>query len=140
MFTHTFTTTIKYLVLAVIFSGVSDNAACDPDQLCPSYSVTTNGVLTRTIDGCDYTVKCKNLSLYNNQISKIPADAFNGLDASASLDLSFNQISEISDAFTGLAALEALYLYANQINETEITAGTFNALTALELLYLTDIK
>ena len=60
--------------------------------------------------------------MYDNQLSTLPADLFDGLTALTTLYLQDNQLSALPDGlFDGLSALTTLYLYGNAVDPLPLT-------------------
>lgn len=75
------------------------------------------------------------LSLNDNLISAIPANAFIGLSCLEFLDLTMNRMSTIhANAFIGLDNLEHLYIRNNPLSTLQ--TGAFDGLKGLRFLYI----
>lgn len=77
----------------------------------------------------------RQLNLYGNHISEIPARSFLGMDSLSDLNLEHNQLQRLeSGAFEGLISLRKLYVDGNQL--TSIAVEMFSGLTHLKQLDL----
>ena len=64
------------------------------------------------------------LRLYDNQLSTLPADLFDGLSALTTLYLNGNQLTALPDGlFNGLSSLTTLYLYGNSVDPLPLTVS-----------------
>ena len=79
----------------------------------------------------------ENIQLHSNQLSSLPEDVFDGLNALENIQLHSNQLSSLpEDVFDGLNALENIQLHSNQLSSLpEDVFDGLNALTYLTLGY-----
>ena len=64
------------------------------------------------------------LRLYDNQLTTLPADLFDGLTALTTLYLNGNQLSTLPEGlFDGLSSLTTLYLYGNSVDPLPLTVS-----------------
>ena len=64
------------------------------------------------------------LRLYDNQLTTLPADLFDGLTALTTLYLNGNQLSTLPEGlFDGLSSLTTLYLYGNTVDPLLLTVS-----------------
>jgi slit protein 2 len=123
-------------------SGIEKRAAgsCNEASVCPSVCSCTDSTVDCRDRGLKYIPlnlppSTTELRLEQNFISTIPANAFKNLRQLRRLDLSKNNIREISaDAFVGLGSLNTLVLYAN--NLTDLPSNLFKPLSELQLLLI----
>jgi len=90
-----------------------------------------------SVDGVSSYTNLQLLSLEENQISSLDANAFQGLTNLQTLSLDYNQISSLdANAFQGLSNLQRVDLGHNQIASLE--ANQFQGLASLQSLSLED--
>ncbi|KJE89729.1 hypothetical protein CAOG_08481 [Capsaspora owczarzaki ATCC 30864] len=120
---------------ASLTSGASQAAACPTNCTCSGNPVTTVDCQYASLSSIPSEIPVTTMMLYlaGNQITSIPASAFEGLTELMELYLSGNRITSIpASAFTGLVALKILSLSSNRI--TSIPVSTFSGLVALKIL------
>ena len=70
---------------------------------------------------------------YNNYLTQLPDDIFDGFTKLKWLDLRGNQLTELSQSIGNLTNLKKLYLSENQLTELPDSIGNLTNLTSLEL-------
>ncbi|KAM9770757.1 vasorin-like [Menidia menidia] len=82
-----------------------------------------NTITTLTKDDFNGLVELEMLDVSQNELTEIPDGVFEKLSKLKNLDLSLNRITHISkDSFSGLVQLERLYLHANRIQSIHVEA------------------
>jgi len=100
---------------------------------CESLSLRHNRISNKVLYRLQPLAKTLvDIDLYENHLTPLPDDAFAGLEALESLDVSFNEI-RFARGFHGLPKLRDLYLIQNKITKIGDLSALAPTLEMLEL-------
>ncbi len=132
------TARIRDAIVAAV-PGVSACADLTAAHLSAITSLDMTGDNISSLQSGDFAglTALETIGLYDNELTRLPADIFSGLSTLENLHLGGNGLSVLpSGVFSDLTALEILGLYENQLSS--LPARIFSGLSALVELRLGD--